>query len=75
MSRILKRNCQRKLDIPAHSHYNGIKEGGELMTSKKFDLLIAMIIEMLKNNQTERVIELLEEAREKKDNQKSDNNS
>lgn len=44
------------------------------MTSKEFDLLIAMIIEMLKNDQTERVIELLEEARDKKDNQKSENN-
>lgn len=44
------------------------------MTSKEFDLLIAMIIEMLKNDQTERVIELLEEARDKKDNPKSENN-
>ena len=44
------------------------------MTSKEFDLLIAMIIEMLKNDQTERVIELLEEARDKKDNQKSESN-
>lgn len=36
------------------------------MTSKEFDLLIAMILEMLKNGQTQRVIDLLEEARDKK---------
>ena len=50
------------------------RKGGDTMTSKEFDLLIAMIIEMLKNDQTERVIELLEEARDKKDNPKSENN-
>lgn len=33
------------------------------MTSKEFDLLIAMIFEMLKNGQVQRVIDLLEEAR------------
>lgn len=33
------------------------------MTSKEFDLLIAMILEMLKNGQVQRVIDLLEEAR------------
>ncbi len=37
------------------------------MTSKEFDLLIAMILEMLKNNQTDKVITLLEEARDKKE--------
>lgn len=40
------------------------------MTSKEFDLLIAMILEMLKNGQTARVIDLLEEARGKKDEDK-----
>lgn len=42
------------------------------MTSKEFDLLIAMILEMLKNGQTSRVIDLLEEARGKKDNPDND---
>lgn len=37
------------------------------MTSKEFDLLIAMILEMLKSGQTARVIDLLEEARGKTD--------
>lgn len=37
------------------------------MTSKEFDLLIAMILEMLKNGQTDKVIALLEEARDKKE--------
>jgi hypothetical protein len=37
------------------------------MTSKEFDLLIAMILEMLKNGQVDRVIALLEEARSKND--------
>lgn len=40
------------------------------MTSKEFDLLIAMILEMLKNNQTDKVIALLEEARGKEDQNK-----
>lgn len=34
-----------------------------LMTSKGFDLLIAMILEMLKSGQTDKVIKLLEETR------------
>ena len=38
----------------------------EYMTSKEFDLLIAMILEMLKNGQVDQVIKLLEEARTKK---------
>jgi hypothetical protein len=33
------------------------------MTSKEFDLLIAMILEMLKSGQIETVIKLLEETR------------
>ena len=33
------------------------------MTSKEFDLLIALILELLKQGQTEKVIALLEEAR------------
>ncbi len=37
------------------------------MTSKEFDLLIALILEMLHNGQTEKVIALLEEARGKSD--------
>lgn len=32
------------------------------MTSKEFDLLITMILEMLKEGKTEKVIELLEKA-------------
>lgn len=40
------------------------------MTSKEFDLLIAMILEMLKNGQVQRVIDLLEEARGKNDDNK-----
>lgn len=45
------------------------------MTSKEFDLLIAMILEMLKNGQTTTVINLLEEARGKSNdnNDNSDN--
>lgn len=37
------------------------------MTSKEFDLLIALILEMLKNDQKDKVIALLEEARGKID--------
>lgn len=33
------------------------------MTSKEFDLLISMILEMLKDGQTEKVIKLLEETK------------
>lgn len=45
------------------------------MTSKEFDLLIAMILEMLKNGQTATVIHLLEESRGKSNdnNDNSDN--
>lgn len=32
------------------------------MTSKEFDLLITMILDMLKEGKTEKVIELLEKA-------------
>jgi len=35
------------------------------MTSKEFDLLIGMILEMLENGQTDKVIALLKEARSK----------
>ncbi len=38
----------------------------QLMTSKEFDLLIAMILEMLKSGQQDKVIKLLEETRTKK---------
>lgn len=48
-----------------------VTKGGVGMTSKEFDLLIAMILEMLKNGQAQRVIDLLEEARGKSD----DNNT
>lgn len=41
------------------------------MTSKEFDLLIAMILEMLKNNQSDKVIALLEEARGKDNDNKN----
>ncbi len=41
------------------------------MTSKEFDLLIAMILEMLKNNQSDKVIALLEEARGKDSDNKN----
>lgn len=37
------------------------------MTSKEFDLLIAMILELLKSGHTDKVITLLEEARDKKE--------
>lgn len=33
------------------------------MTAKEFDLLISMILEMLKDGQTEKVIKLLEETK------------
>ena len=33
------------------------------MPSKEFDLLISMILEMLKDGQTEKVIKLLEETK------------
>lgn len=33
------------------------------MTSKEFDLLIALVLELLKQGQTQKVIALLEEAR------------
>lgn len=36
------------------------------MTSKEFDLLIAMIVKMLKDGKTEDVIQMLEEARHTK---------
>lgn len=38
----------------------------EKMTSKEFDLLITMIIEMLKDGKTEKVIEILEETKKNK---------
>lgn len=41
------------------------------MTSKEFDLLIAMILEMLKNGQADKVISLLEEARGKDNDSKN----
>ncbi len=34
----------------------------EYMTSKEFDLLISLVVDMLKKGETERVIELLEDA-------------
>ncbi len=37
------------------------------MTSKEFDLLISMILEMLKDGQTEKVIKLLEETKSDSD--------
>ncbi len=39
----------------------------DTMTSKEFDLLISMILEMLKDGQTEKVIKLLEETRNSSD--------
>ena len=35
------------------------------MTSKEFDLLIAMILEMLKAGQTEKVIKIIEDTQNK----------
>ncbi len=35
------------------------------MTSKEFDLLIAMILEMLKTGQVEQVVKILEKTQEK----------
>ena len=43
------------------------------MTSKEFDLFIAMILEMLKSGQTDKVIKLLEETRS--GNKKTDNDN
>ena len=37
------------------------------MTSKEFDLLIALILKMLEEDETEEVIELLKETRSKDD--------
>lgn len=37
------------------------------MTSKEFDLLIALILKMLEKGETEEVIELLKETRSKDD--------
>lgn len=39
----------------------------ELMTSKEFDLMISMILEMLKSGQVDKVIKLLEETKNKPD--------
>ena len=36
----------------------------EEMTSKEFDLMIDLILELLKEGKTEKVIELLEKAKE-----------
>ncbi|WP_264468305.1 hypothetical protein [Ruminococcus sp. 210702-SL.1.03] len=36
------------------------------MTAKEFDLLISLILSMLKNGETEEVIKLLEETKNKK---------
>lgn len=36
------------------------------MTSKEFDLLMALVIDMLEKGETERVIQLLKDAREEK---------
>ena len=38
------------------------------MTSKEFDLFMALILELLKNGQAEKVIQLLEENRRKENN-------
>ena len=39
------------------------------LTSKEFDLLIALILKMLEKGETEEVIELLKETRTKKNNE------
>lgn len=36
------------------------------MTAKEFDLLISLILSMLENGETEKVIELLKETKNKK---------
>lgn len=41
------------------------------MIEKEFDLIISLILEMLKNGQTDKVIELLEDA---KNSSKADKN-
>jgi hypothetical protein len=44
------------------------EKGGNMskMTAKEFDLLISLILSMLKNGETEEVIKLLEETKNKK---------
>lgn len=39
---------------------------GQIMTSKEFDLMIALILSMLEKGETEEVIKLLKETRTKK---------
>ena len=41
----------------------------QTMTSKEFDLLIALILKMLEKGETAEVIELLKETRTKKNNE------
>lgn len=41
----------------------------QTMTSKEFDLLIALILKMLEKGETEEVIELLKETRTKKNSE------
>lgn len=38
----------------------------QVMTSKEFDLMIALILSMLEKGETEEVVKLLKEARTKK---------
>ncbi len=38
------------------------------MSSKEFNLLVSLLIEMLKDGKTDKAIELLEEAKGKEDN-------
>lgn len=40
------------------------------MTSKEFDLLMALVLELLKSGQVDKVIQLLEEARTDNKNNK-----
>jgi hypothetical protein len=48
----------------AKQNYCFIMEVMEEMTSKEFDLMIDLMLELLKDGKTEKVIELLEKAKE-----------
>lgn len=65
--------CYNIIIVKETLQVSGQDEEGEkmeqTMTSKEFDLLIALILKMLEKGETEEVIELLKETRTKKNNE------
>lgn len=60
-------NSERDFTISGQDGKGGKME--QTITSKEFDLLIALILKMLEKGETEEVIELLKETRTKKNNE------